>query len=179
MSGPGVAAEEPAARSGLRAAIASHLDSHQVSRVIYGAVVGLALVAALEVHPPTAAQIIALLLSTALAVALAELFSDIVGTRIRLRRAASARRRREMLQDVAAVAAGAAFPAVFFLLAVLNVVELDTAFALAKWSGLGLLGVYGFLAARLSGARLAHAAAWAVGVGAIGAIVIVLKALVH
>ena len=178
MRGPGVAAEEPA-RSGLRAAIVAHLDSHRVSRVIYGTVIGLALVTALEVHPPTAAQTTALLLSTAVAVALAELYSDMVGTRIRLRRALGARRRREILQDVASVAAGAGLPAVFFLLAVVGVFELDTAFAIAKWSGLGLLGVYGFLAARLSGAHVAQAAMWAVGVGAIGAFVIVLKSLVH
>ena len=30
--------------------------------------------------------------------------------------------------------------------------ELDTAFRLAKWSGLGLIGFYGFAAARLAGA---------------------------
>ena len=33
-----------------------HLGSQQVSRVIYGSIIGLALVVALEVHPPTAAQ---------------------------------------------------------------------------------------------------------------------------
>jgi hypothetical protein len=34
--------------------LAWHLRSRQVSRVIYGAIIGLALVVALEAHPPRA-----------------------------------------------------------------------------------------------------------------------------
>jgi uncharacterized membrane protein len=179
LRGPAVAAEEPAARSGLRAAIAAHLGSRQVSRVIYGAVVGLALVVALESHPPPAGTVVAVLLSTAIAVALAELYSDLLGTTIRLRRSVGEHRRREMVADVVAVAVGVAFPAVFFVLASAEAIELDTAFSLAKWSGLGLLGVYGFLAARLGGADLGRAVLWALAVGGIGALVIAVKALVH
>jgi VIT1/CCC1 family predicted Fe2+/Mn2+ transporter len=165
--------------SGLRRAVAAHLDSRQVSRVVYGSVVGLALVVALEVHPPTAGQVAALLASTALAVALAELYSEVLGTRIRLRRSVAAHHRREMLRDVTAVAAGVAFPAVFFLLAALGAFELDTAFAIAKWSGIALLAAYGFVAARLGGAPVTHSAVWALAVCAIGAVVIGLKSLVH
>jgi hypothetical protein len=57
--------------------------------------------------------------------------------------------------------------------------KLDTAFALAKWSGLGLIAFYGFCAARLAGERMTGAVVRAVAVGAIGAFLIVLKALVH
>jgi hypothetical protein len=179
LRGPGVAAGEPDARSGLPAAIAAHLDSRQVSRVIYGAVVGLALVVALESHPPPADTVAAILLSTAVAVALAELYSDLLGTTIRLRRSVVGHRRREIVTDVIAVAIGVAFPAVFFVLAAAGAIERDTAFSLAKWSGLGLLSVYGFLAARLAGADLGRASLWALAVGGIGALVIVIKALVH
>ena len=40
----------------------------------------------------------------------------------------------------------------FFVLAILDVLEDDAAFTLAKWTGVGLIGVYGFAGARLSGA---------------------------
>ena len=74
---------------------------------------------------------------------------------------------------------GAGFPAVFFLLAVLDVLELDTAFTIAKWSGLGLIALYGFWAARLGGASHRHSIVQAGAVALIGVFVIALKALVH
>ena len=159
--------------------VADHLSSDQVARVIYGSIVGLALVVALEPHPPAAAAVGAILVTTAIAVALAELYSDVVGARIRLRGPLGKERRREAEADVVAVAVGAAFPALYFVLAAANVIELDTAFTLAKWSGLGLIAAYGYAAGRLSGAAVGHSLLHALAVGAIGAAVIIVKALVH
>lgn len=158
---------------------AEHFSSEQVARVIYGAIVGLALVVALEPHPPAAAAMGAILVTTAIAVALAELYSDVVGTRIRIRGPLGKARRREVGEEVVAVAVGTAFPAVFFVLAAADVIELDTAFGLAKWSGLGLIGFYGFAAGRLSGADVGKSLLHALAVGAIGVAVIVVKSLVH
>ena len=158
---------------------AEHLRSEQVARVIYGAIVGLALVVAIEPHPPAAATMSAILVTTAIAVALAELYSDVVGTRIRIRGPLGKERRREAGEEVVAVAVGTAFPAVFFALAAGEVIELNTAFALAKWSGLGLIGFYGYVAGRLCGAAVGKALLHALAVGAIGAAVILVKALVH
>jgi hypothetical protein len=67
-------------------AIAAHLGSRQVSRVLYGSIIGLALVLALEAHPPGAGAITVTLLATAVAVALAELYSEIVGTEVQTAR---------------------------------------------------------------------------------------------
>ena len=56
--------------------------------------------------------------------------------------------------------------------------DTELAFTLSKWTGLGLISIYGYVAARLSGSgvwRPSHAAA----VGAIGSALIALKALVH
>ena len=147
--------------------------------MIYGAIVGLALVVALESHPPSAAAVGAVIVTTAIAVALAELYSDVVGTRIRLRGPLGRQERHEARADVIAVAAGAAFPAVFFVLAAAGAMELDTAFALAKWSGLGLIAAYGYAAGRLSGATVGSSFLHALAVGAVGAAVIAVKALVH
>jgi hypothetical protein len=166
-------------RSGAAGALAEHLSSDQVARVIYGAIVGLALVVALEPHPPAAATVATILVTTAVAVALAELYSDVVGTRIRIHGPLGKARRREAGEEVVAVAAGTAFPAVFFVLAAADAIELDTAFDLAKWSGLGLIGFYGYVAARLSGAAVPKAVLHALAVGAIGAAVIAVKAVVH
>jgi hypothetical protein len=77
------------------------------------------------------------------------------------------------------VAFGISFPAVFFLLSVAGAVQVETAFELAKWSGLGLIGLYGFCAARLAGAGLPAALLQATAVALVGGFLIGLKALVH
>jgi hypothetical protein len=71
------------------------------------------------------------------------------------------------------------FPAVFFLLSAAVAVQVETAFALAKWSGLGLIGLYGFSAGRLAGAGLPAALARAAAVAPDRGVLIVLKALIH
>jgi hypothetical protein len=159
--------------------VEDHLGSTQVSRVIYGAIIGLALVLALEHHSPAPAVMVGTLLATALAVALAELYSEIVGAEVRTRRRVARARVGEIAADVGAVAFGIGFPAVFFLLSVAGAMEVETAFTLAKWSGLGLIGLYGFAAARLAGAGVLAALAQAAAVALIGVFLIVLKALIQ
>lgn len=163
----------------MRAAIAAHLRAHNVARIIYGAIIGLALVLALELHPPASGAVVATLLGTALAVAVAEVYSDVIGTEVRTRRRISRAHLSELLEDAGAVAFGISFPAVFFILAAAGAIDIELAFTLAKWSGLGLIGFYGFCAARLAGATVRRALLQAVAVGLIGGFVIALKALVH
>lgn len=158
-------------------ALAAHLSSEHVSEVVYGTVIGVALVAALEAHPPAALATAATIITTAIAVGLAELYSELVAKRVHGR----ARRGQPdgIGAGVAAVVGGAAFPAVFFVLAALKLIELATAFTIAKWSGLGLIAAYGFLAARLDGVPHHKAILHAGAVALIGAFVIAVKALVH
>src|SRR5829696_6767044 len=61
---------------GVRAGLQAHLSSRQVSRVVYGAIVGLALVVAVDKHPPAAGVMAAWLVMSGIAVALAELYSE-------------------------------------------------------------------------------------------------------
>ena len=154
---------------GLGHSIRAHVGSRQVSRVVYGAIIGLALIVALEKHPPAPGVVAGTLLGTAVAVALAELYSEIIGG------ATTA----EVAADVGGTAFGIAFPAVFFLLASAGAIEDDTAFALAKWSGLGLIGFYGYCGARLSGVGHRRSVFRALVVVAIGAALIGFKALLH
>jgi hypothetical protein len=159
--------------------IASHLSSRNVSRVIYGAIIGLAIVVALQAHPPPPGAVIASLLGTALAVSLADVYSELVGFETVRRRQATTPERRSLFADAAAVAVGIGFPSVFFLLAALGVLEDDSAFTLARWTGLGLLGLYGFAGARLTGSGIAVALLKGAGIALIGAALIGLKALAH
>jgi hypothetical protein len=159
--------------------VEDHLGSNQVSRVIYGSIIGLALVVALEPHPPRPAVMVGTLVGTGAAVGLAELYSDLVGAEIRTRRHVDRANVREAMTDVIAVVFGISFPAVFFLLSVTGALEIGTAFDLAEWSGLALIGFYGFFAARLTGAGLPAALGQAAAVALIGGFLIALKALIH
>jgi VIT1/CCC1 family predicted Fe2+/Mn2+ transporter len=163
----------------LRAAIDVHLGSRQVARVIYGAIIGMALIVVLQDHPPAPGTVVALLVATALAVGLAELYSEIVGAETRTRHRITREHLREIARDVVAVGFGIAFPSVFFVLAALGAMEVETAFSIAKWSGVGLIAFYGFCAARLAGARVLVALAQGLAVGLIGGALIAFKAIVH
>jgi hypothetical protein len=160
-------------------AIEAHLQSEQVARVIYGAIIGLALVVALEAHPPRPGVMAATMVGTAVAVALAEAYSEAVGAETRQRRRVAREELRHIAVQALAVGFGVAFPAVFFVLAAAGAMEVETAFSVAKWSGLGVIGFYGFCAARLAGAGLAGALLQAAAVAVIGSLLIALKALVH
>jgi VIT1/CCC1 family predicted Fe2+/Mn2+ transporter len=159
--------------------IKAHLGSRQVARVVYGAIIGLALIVALEKHPPAAGTMIASLMGTAVAVGLAELYAEIVGIETSERHRIRRDQLGELRDDSLAVGFGVAFPAVFFVLAAAGAMEIDTAFDLAKWTGLGLIGFYGFVAARYAGAPVSRALLQGAGAAAIGAALIALKALVH
>jgi hypothetical protein len=86
---------------------------------------------------------------------------------------------RNLGADIAAVSFGIAFPAVFFVLAMAGVLTDDAAFTVAKWAGLGLIGVYGFAGARLSGHGVGRSVVHATAIAMIGAALIGLKAVVH
>jgi hypothetical protein len=163
----------------MRASLEQHLGSRQVSRVVYGSIIGMALVVAIESHPPKPSVMAVWLLGTALAVGLAEIYSEVVGTETSTRQPVARRELRHMFEDAAAVAFGVAFPAVFFLLAALGVMEVERAFTIAKWTGLGLIGFYGFWAARFAGAPPHRALFKGLLVALIGAGLIALKAFVH
>lgn len=128
-----------------------HLGPGQYSRLIYGAIIGLALTVALEHEEPDAAVMAGTLVGTGIAVGLAELYSEFLGAELRTRRRVDRARFREIATNVVAVIFGASFPAIFFALAAAGAMETGTAFEIAKWSGLPLTAFYGFCAARLRG----------------------------
>ena len=119
------------------------------------------------------------LIATGIAVGLAELYAEVVGTETRLRHRVDREHLGTMADDAVAVAFGVCFPAVFFVLAALDVLSTDTAFKIARWSGLGLIGCYGYAAGRLAGAGRLTCLIQGLAVAAIGGTLIAIKALVH
>jgi hypothetical protein len=163
----------------MRTSLEQHLGSRQVGRVVYGSIIGMALVVTLDSHPPTASVMALWLLGTAIAVGLAEIYSEVVGRETSTRQPVRRSQLHPMLEDAVAVGFGVSFPAVFFLLAALGVLSIDAAFSVAKWSGIGLIGFYGYWAARFSGSTRGGALVKAAMVALVGVGLIALKALVH
>jgi hypothetical protein len=163
----------------VRSNLEAHLGSRQVSRVVYGSIIGVALIVTLQSHPPGPGVMIAWLIGTGVAVGLAELYSEVVGEETSTRRRVTRRRLGHMAKDSAVVAFGIAFPVVFFVFPLLGIGTVDTAFTLAKWTGLGLVAFYGFWAARFAGAPWIRAVLYAVLVASVDAILIALKAFLH
>jgi|SRR4051794_34718461 hypothetical protein len=157
----------------------AHLGSRDVTQVLYGSIIGLALVVALQKHPPGAGQTAGAIVGTAMAVGLAEVYSEVIGREARTRRPAGWAGVRQALGEAAAVVLGAGFPAVFFVLSAAGAIDLDLAFTLSRWTGLGLICGYGYLAGRLSGSGPLRALLHAAAVGAIGGALIALKAILH
>jgi hypothetical protein len=163
----------------VRAALEAHLGSRQIARIVYGSIIGLTLVVGVGDHPPDAGVMAAWLLLTGVAVALAEIYSEVVGAETAERHRVTRHQLAHMVDSASAVGLGVSFPAVFFLLAVVQLIEPSTAYQIAKWSGLGLIGFYGYWAARFSGAPVGAALLRAALVAAIGAVVIAFKAVLH
>jgi hypothetical protein len=163
----------------LRERLASHLGSRDVARVLYGAIVGLAVVVAFEDHPPDAGEAAVTMAATALAIGFAELYSEAVSAEARERRRLRRADVRRFARDAAAVVFGAGFPALFFLLAAIGLFTDHTAVVLSRWSGAGLIFGYGYLAARLAGFAVLPALVRGATVELVGLALIAIKALLH
>jgi hypothetical protein len=165
--------------SAFRAIVSAHLGSRDVARTLYGAIVGLALVVTLQKHPPAPGAMAALLVATAVTIGLAELYSEAVSLEARRRTPLDRRQVRSIAGESVAVVVGAAFPALFFVVAALGAFDVDLAFTLSKWSGLALICAYAFLAARLAGASLLRCCVHAAALGLLAGALIAVKAVLH
>jgi hypothetical protein len=163
----------------MREAIQAHLGTRQVGRVIYGAIIGLALVAVLADHPPKPGVVAGSLIATGFAVGAAEFYAEVVSTETQTRHRIRHKHLAEIWDDVVAVFFGISFPSIFFFLAALGALKVDTAFSVAKWSGIGLIGFYGWAAARLAGAGFLTCVVQALGAALIGGALIAVKAVLH
>jgi hypothetical protein len=92
----------------------SHLSSRQVSRIVYGAIFGLTLIVTAEVaHPPRATVMAAWLVVTGVTVAVAEVYSEVVGIETSERHRVTRQQFAHLLAQGWAVARGAHSRTVF------------------------------------------------------------------
>ena len=153
--------------------------AQRAARAVYGAIIALAVILALEEAMAGADQVIAAAIGSVIAAMLAEGYAEYIAAVIRERRHPTRTEIRETTADVGAGTLAALVPVVPFVLVELGLIELDTAYDVGPWLGLGVIGGYALLANRVAGLSRARsgivtAVALAVGLG-----LILIKTLTH
>ena len=133
----------------------------RASHAVYGSIVVLAVVTGLDEASASAREAFVATVGAAVAVVLAEIYADMIGTTIRERRPPNRLEWHEFVIDVAFGFGAACVPAFFFLLARLDAMSVRTAFTAAEWTGVGVLWLYGLVASRAAGQGLVRAVVWA------------------
>lgn len=133
----------------------------RASHAVYGSIIVLAVVTGLDEVSASAREAFVAVLGAAIAVALAEMYADMIGTTIRERRPPKRAEVHEFAIDMCFGFSAACFPAVFFLLARVGVMKLSSAFTLAEWGGVAVLWLYVLAASRAAGLGYARALLWA------------------
>jgi len=131
--------------------LGSPLARKQATHGIYIEIVVLAVILALENKTASDRDIVSTLLAAILVVLLADLYAYYIGTMIGdFRRPTRAELREATVGEAGGLVATA--PPVFLLmLGVVGVIGLETAFTLAKWAGVVMIGLYALVAHRRAG----------------------------
>lgn len=153
------------------------LSAAHATHAVYGSIVVLAVVTGLDEASATAREALVAVLGAAIGVAVAEVYADMIGATIREQRPPTRAEWREMAVDVAFGFGAALVPAAFFLLATVDVLGLGHAFTIAEWSGVAVIWVYVFAAARAARLRLVSSLVWAAGLTVCGVGIVELKLL--
>ncbi|MFI5122508.1 MAG: hypothetical protein ACHQJ5_06390 [Vicinamibacteria bacterium] len=153
--------------------------AQRAARAVYGAIIALAVILALEEATAGAGEVIAAAIGSVIAAMLAEGYAEYIAAVIRERRHPTRSEVRETSADVGAGTLAALVPVIPFVLVELGLIELDTAYDIAPWLGLGVIGGYALLANRIAGlsrtrSGIVTAIALAIGLG-----LILVKGLTH
>lgn len=130
------------------------LRTHLVPRsakFVYGSIVALTLVIVLDFEDAAAGTAIVSVVGGLIAVAFAEAYADFLEEMLRLRRRLSAPERRAIAHGVALHMVAGLVPIAFFALVLLRALRLETAYSIAEWAGVGVIGAMAYGAYRSAG----------------------------
>ena len=156
-----------------------HGDGHLAARGVYGAIVVLALLLAMQDHPPGPWAAAGLVAVSVLAVLAAELYAELLGLEIDLGRAATRAEQKAKLHQLGPITLSAEGPVLVLVLSGLGLIDEKRAFDLAVVVTIALITIDGFLARRLAGRSVAESLRSAVFLGSIGVALAVVKGISH
>jgi hypothetical protein len=155
---------------------------HQGERArhaVYDLVVLLSVMVALQHDSTSPSRIVVYLGLTLLGVAFAEVYAGFVARRLTERRTLTRAEHVELLDEVLGGIVLASLPLVWVVLGAVGAIGRERALALASWTGLVLLGLYGTLGARAAGLSMARSVSWGIAVTTVGAVLVTAKSFLH
>jgi drug/metabolite transporter (DMT)-like permease len=151
----------------------------RAARAVYGTIIALAVIVVLDDGHTEADEVIAAVLGATIAASMAETYADYLGAVIRQRRHLSREELRQAATDSALGTLAALLTLLPFVAVELGWIETQTAFDIAPWIGLALIGGYSLFANRIAGLPMSRAALITASMIAIGLVLIALKSLTH
>jgi drug/metabolite transporter (DMT)-like permease len=151
----------------------------RAARAVYGTIIALAVIVVLDDGSAEADEVIAAVLGATIAASMAETYADYLGAVIRQRRHLSREELRQAATDSALGTLAALLTLLPFVAVELGWIETQTAFDIAPWIGLALIGGYSLFANRIAGLPMSRAALITASMIAIGLVLIALKSLTH
>ena len=155
------------------------LSADHATHAVYGSMIVLAVITSLDAASATARECFVAVVGLAIAVALSQLFADLVGGMYRAGRPLEGSELLHISTNVAFGFGAVLVPAAFFLLALTGRMSLHHALTAAEWTGVGVIWIYVFAAARAAGLTFTRSILWAVGLTACGIGLVELKLLAH
>lgn len=139
-------------------------------KVVYGSIVALTLVIVMDFEDARGGATVLSLVAALIAVGFAEAYAEFLAEMLQNRRPLRRRERVRIFEGVGLHLLPCLAPIAFFLLAGARLLKLETAYGLAEWTGIAVIGLFAFGAYRAAGASLgrslvAGAALTAVGLG--------------
>ncbi|MCX4672269.1 hypothetical protein OG453_37350 [Streptomyces sp. NBC_01381] len=160
---------------GLAAATAGLL----AARGVYGCIVVLSLLLALEDHPPPAFETALVLATTLTGIVAAEAFASLIGQEVERGRPPTWGERRRTAAERSTAFSAAVAPILFFVLAGFGLFAERLAFTLSRWVTLILLFVFCCAARGLSGRTRTNALLTGFVAAALGVVLANFKSLTH
>lgn len=149
------------------------------ARGVYGCIIVLSLLLALEDHPPPAFEAALLLAATLIGIVAAEAFASLIGQEVERGRPPTRAERRRTVAERSMAFSAAAGPLLFFVLAGFGLFAERLAFTLSRWVTLILLFAFCSAARGLSGRTRTNALLTGVAAAALGVVLANFKSLTH
>lgn len=168
----------------LRTYLENKLDDRKyikkfVSKALYGTLLVMSLIVAIDDHYKSAGQVIISLLTTVLVFAISQFYSDVVAEKIVSKEKLTREKVRNIFYEIAPISIGSHTPTIIFLFALVGLISIEKAFFLAKVAGLGALFLYGFLIGKYSNRSKGKCYFSGAVNMLMGGIVVMFKTLIH
>jgi len=148
----------------------------RATHAVYGSIIVLAIVTGLDEASADARDCLLAVVGVAFAVALSEIYADVIGSTIRNHRHPTGAEWKEIAGNVLFGFGAALVPAIFFVLAEVGLISIAHALSIAEWSGVAVIWLYVFTAARATDMTLARCLVWSLALTACGIGIVELKA---